>query len=49
MPKSEFRWPRENPVQEIQDDDPEFKREFKIDTISLKEGILERLESFMSD
>ena len=47
--KSEFQWPRQNPVKEIQDDDPEVKREMKVHTISIKEGILERLESLISD
>ena len=47
--KSEFKWPRQNPVKEIQDNDPEVKREMKFHTISIKEGILERLESLISD
>ena len=34
--KSEFQWPRENPVEEIQGDDPEVKREIKFHTISWK-------------
>ena len=36
-------------MKEIQDDDPEVKREMKVHTISIKEGILERLESLISD
>ena len=47
--KSEFQWPRENPVEEIQGDDPEVKREIKFHTISIKKGILERLDSLISD
>ena len=47
--KSEFQRPRQNPVEEIQDDEPGVKREIKVHTISLKEGILERLESLISD
>ena len=47
--KSEFQWPRQNPVKEIQGDDPEVKREMKAHTISIKDGILERLESLISD
>ena len=47
--KSEFPKPRQNPVEEIQDDDPGVKREIKVHTISLKEGILERMESLISD
>ena len=38
-----------NVLKEIQDDDPEVKREMKVQTISIKEGILERLESLISD
>ena len=44
--KSEFQWPRQNPVKEIQDDDP---GEMKVHTISIKEGILERLKSLISE
>ena len=47
--KSEFQWPRQNPVKEIQDDDPRVKREMKVHKISIKEGILERLELLISD
>ena len=36
-------------MKEIQDDDPEVKREMKIHTISIKEEILERLKSLISD
>ena len=36
-------------MKEIQDNDPEVKREMKVHTISIKEGILERLESLISD
>ena len=36
-------------MEEIQEDDPEDKREMKVYTISIKEGILERLESLISD
>ena len=43
------QWPRQNPVKEIQDNDLEVKREMKVHTISKKEGILERLESLISD
>ena len=41
--KSEFQWPKQHPVEEILDDDPEVKMEIKFHTISIKEGILERL------
>ena len=47
--KSEFQWPRQNPVKEIQDDDPEVKREMKVHIISIEEEILKRLESLISD
>ena len=47
--KSEFQWSRQNPVGEIQDHDPEVKKEIKLHTISIKERILERLESLISD
>ena len=47
--KSKFQWPTQNPVEEIQDDDPEVKREIRAHTISIKEGILKRLESLISD
>ena len=47
--KSEFQWPRQKPVKKIQDDDPEVKREMKVHTILIKEGILDRLESLISD
>ena len=36
-------------MKEIQDDDPEVKKEMKVHTISIKQGILERLESLISD
>ena len=36
-------------MEDIQDDDSEVKREIKVHTISIKEGILERLESLISD
>ena len=36
-------------MEEIQDDDPEVKSEIKVHTILIKEGILERLESLVSD
>ena len=36
-------------MKEIQDDDPEVKKEMKIHTISIKEEILERLKSLISD
>ena len=35
--KSEFQWPKQKPVKEIQYDDPEVKREMKVHTISIKE------------
>ena len=35
-------------MKEIQDDDPKVKKEMKVH-ISIKEGILERLESLISD
>ena len=47
--KSEFQWPTQNPVKEIQGDGLEVKKEIKVHTISIKEGILERLESLISD
>ena len=47
--KSEFQWLRQNPVKEIQDVDPEVKRKIKVHTISIKERILDRLESLISD
>ena len=34
---------------EIQDDDPEVKREMKVHTISIKDRILDRLQSLISD
>ena len=49
MWKCEFQWPRQNSLEEIQDDDPEVKREIKVHTISIKEGILERLDTLISD
>ena len=49
MWKSEFQWPRQNPLEEIQDDDPEVKKEIKVHTISIKEGTLERLDTLISD
>ena len=36
-------------MKKIQDDDSEVKGEMKVHTISIKEGILERLESLISD
>ena len=36
-------------MKEIQDDDPEVKREMKVHTISIKEGFFEGLESLISD
>ena len=36
-------------MKEIQDDDPKVKKEMKVHTISIKEGILERFESLISD
>ena len=36
-------------MKEIQDDDPEVKRDMKVHTISIKEGILETLESLIFD
>ena len=36
-------------MEEIQDDDPEVKREIRVHAISIKEGILKRLDSLISD
>ena len=36
-------------MKEIQDDDPEVKREMKVHIISIEEEILKRLESLISD
>ena len=47
--KFEIQWPKQNLVKEIQDDDSEVKRKMKVHTISIKEGILERLESLISN
>ena len=49
MWKSEFQWPKQISMQEIQDDDPEVRAEVKVHVTVLREGIIERLESLISD
>ena len=47
--KSEFHWLKQTSLQEIQDDDPEVRAEVKVYVSALHEGIIERLESLISD
>ena len=47
--KSEFQWPKQMSMQEIQDDEPEVRAEVKVHVTALHEGIIERLESLISD
>ena len=47
--KSEFQWPKQIPMKEIQDDDPEVRTEVKVHVSAIHEGIIERLESLISD
>ena len=47
--QSEFQWPKQISMQEIQDDDPEVRAEVKVHVTVIHEGIIERLESLISD
>ena len=47
--KSAFQWPKQISMQEIQDDDPEVRAEVKVHVTVVHEGIIERLESLISD
>ena len=49
MWNSEFHWPMQTSMPEIQDDDPEVRAEIKVHGTVLHEGIIKRFQSLISE